>query len=456
MSKPQRLAEGTVLLGKLRIVRLLGEGGMGAVYEIEHQITQHRRALKLLHASAAAEPGVVERFLREASAAGRIGNVHIVETFDAGTLDTGEPYLVMEFLQGEPLSNLIARRGKLDPPELADIMGQVASGVQAAHDAGIVHRDLKPDNIFMTQRDGRPFPKIVDFGISKFAPQGGGAPDAMTREGSVLGTPYYMAPEQLISSRDVDARADVWAMGVILYEAAAGQKPFQAETLAHLAVLIHQATPTPLGELRPDLPHEFVELVQHAMMREREQRISTARELGERLVQLRGAPRSLPPGTQLIPSVQQPPATQGSVPAATSDAMGLAATMPHASAPQTVASGKGRGPVWAGVVALVLIAGVVVTLSLRTRFTQMDHEPPTPAAAFSTAAAPDAAPAMSAADVAPTASSATPVVQIPPLAAATGKAVAVQPVTRDAAAPATTGKGKRADTKGLATENPVQ
>jgi len=272
------LAPGTVLAGKFRVVSRLGEGGMGAVYEIEHELTKHRRALKLLHKSMAAMPSVVERFLREASAAGRVGNPHIVETFDAGVLDTGEPYLVMEMLRGQPLSARIAA-GKMPLLEVVDLIGQAAAGVHAAHNAGIVHRDLKPDNLFITEAsDGRPFVKILDFGISKFDPQKTGGLQ-LTQEGAALGTPYYMPPEQIRGEGNLDARADVYALGVILYECLTGVRPFEAETLAHLAILIHTGQPKPIAELRADLPPGFAALVHGAMATDRGQRTQTAGEL---------------------------------------------------------------------------------------------------------------------------------------------------------------------------------
>ena len=272
------LAPGTLLAGKFRVVSRLGEGGMGSVYEIEHELTKHRRALKLLHKSMAALPSVVERFLREASAAGRVGNPHITETFDAGVLDSGEPYLVMEILRGEPLSARIAR-GKMPILEVVDLVGQAAAGVHAAHLAGIVHRDLKPDNLFITEGpDGRPFVKILDFGISKFdAKKTGGL--QLTQEGAALGTPYYMPPEQIRGEGSLDARADVYALGVILYECLSGVRPFEAETLAHLAILIHTGQPAPISQHRPDLPPGFAELVHGAMATDRGQRTQTAGDL---------------------------------------------------------------------------------------------------------------------------------------------------------------------------------
>jgi serine/threonine-protein kinase len=254
---------------------------MGSVYEIEHEITKHRRALKMLHSAMAALPSIVERFLREASAAGRVGNPHIAETFDAGVLETGEPYLVMELLRGEPLSARIAR-GRLLVHEVVDLIGQACVGVAAAHAAGIVHRDLKPDNLFVIEIDGKPFIKILDFGISKFdQTQTGGM--ALTKEGAAMGTPYYMAPEQIRGLANLDARADVYALGVILYECLSGKRPFESDVLTHLAILIHAGECEPIERLRQDLPPGFAELVRQAMASDREKRIQTAVELRQRL-----------------------------------------------------------------------------------------------------------------------------------------------------------------------------
>jgi len=281
------LDEGTVVAGKLRIVRLLGMGGMGAVYEVEHAFTKHRRALKLLHPEMLEHPMVVARFLREASAAGHIGNAHIVETFDAGTLEGGEPYIVMEMLEGETLASRLEREQRLPVGELADLVRQACDGVQAAHAAGIVHRDLKPENLFVVQRDGKPFVKVLDFGISKFdrslVSGGGRDANASTKEGSSLGTPYYMSPEQVDGDKDLDARTDVYALGVILYECASGQRPYVAEALPKLAVLIHVGKPERLSGLRPELPRAFVDVVHKAMARDKGERFQTAAELGSAL-----------------------------------------------------------------------------------------------------------------------------------------------------------------------------
>jgi eukaryotic-like serine/threonine-protein kinase len=288
------LEPGAVVAGKLEIVRRIGEGGMGAVYEVVHQITKHHRAMKVLHPEAGAKAGLVERFFREASAAGRIGNAHIAETFDAGTLANGEPFLVMELLHGETLAARIAR-GPIDAAELADFALQACDGVAAAHEAGIIHRDLKPENLFITQRDGRAFLKILDFGVSKF--QETESVRALTSDGALIGTPFYMPPEQLEGRGVIDARVDVYALGVILYECAARRRPFEASTLPHLAVLIHEAKPTPLAGLRPDLPAELIAAITRAMHPDPEARFPAARAFADAIAASLPGPQAAMPGS---------------------------------------------------------------------------------------------------------------------------------------------------------------
>ena len=302
---------GTVVAGKLRIVRLLGTGGMGAVYEVEHELTKHRRALKLLHARYKVYPELIQRFLREASAAGRIGNPHIAETFDAGELETGDPYLVMELLQGETLADHLRRKQRLSVSEAAELVRQACTGVQAAHDAGIVHRDLKPENLFVVERDHRPFVKILDFGISKFDPHLTGGEMSTTREGASLGTPLYMPPEQVRGDKRIDQRADIYALGVILYECITGRRPYEAETLAHLAVLIHEGHAAPVTELRPDVPSAFAQIIHQAMANKPELRFATAREFGDVLANFTGlvtGPTVGWPGRGALPLDRPPPA----------------------------------------------------------------------------------------------------------------------------------------------------
>jgi serine/threonine-protein kinase len=279
-----QISPGATLAGKLRVIRMIGSGGMGAVYEVEHELTKHRRALKLLHAEMARMPGVVARFIREASAAGRIGSRHIVETFDAGQLETGEPYIVMEMLKGRPLDALIEKMGKLDFAQAVEILKQACDGVQAAHDAGIVHRDLKPENLFLVEAN-RIFVKILDFGISKFDPSRTEGMN-LTQEGTALGTPFYMSPEQVRGEPNIDPRTDVYALGVVLYECLTGKKPFEAESLPHLAVKIHEGKYAMLKTIRPDAPVGLESVIARAMSVDREHRYPTARALKQSLEEI--------------------------------------------------------------------------------------------------------------------------------------------------------------------------
>ncbi|HEY8945840.1 MAG TPA: serine/threonine-protein kinase, partial [Polyangiaceae bacterium] len=347
MSKAaDRFPTGTVLAGKLRVVQRLGFGGMGAVYEVEHELTRHRRALKLLHAEMRAVPGVVERFLREASAAGRIGNPHIVETFDAGYLESGEPYIVMELLEGETLASLLETQGVLSIERSCAILEQVADGVAAAHAAGIVHRDLKPENIFLTGSE-RAFVKLLDFGVSKFDSAATGVQN-LTMEGSPIGTPYYMSPEQVRGEKSVDARADIYALGVVLYECLTGKKPFVAETLPHLAVLIHEGRFQPPTELRPGLPASIDAVVARAMASDPGQRYANVREFAAQLGNLRVAlgPLAL---NRTQPAVTQPAPLTGTLTPA-----------PVSRGPEPPRKAKSSALVPLGIGAAVLVAGATL------------------------------------------------------------------------------------------------
>jgi serine/threonine protein kinase len=299
MSGPPLLPPGTLLAGKFRIERLLGSGAMGAVYAINHEITRHKRALKLLHPEARMVPDLVRRFLNEASAAGRAGNPHLVETFDAGTLPTGEPYVVMELLLGETLGQALARERALSPGRAADIVAQAAEGIEAAHRAGIIHRDLKPDNLFLTSLEGRPFVKILDFGVSKFLATRLG--ESMgTRAGMVYGSPAYMSPEQIVGQLDLDPRSDVYSLGVVLFQSLTGRLPFDAPNIQVLTARMLTEAPIPIESIRPDLPPPLVHVVKRALATAREHRFATAWAMAEALkpsVRTRAGSADLDPPT---------------------------------------------------------------------------------------------------------------------------------------------------------------
>jgi serine/threonine-protein kinase len=275
------LNPGDIIDGKYRIVRLLGEGGMGAVYEGENTRIHRRVAIKVLHANVAEQGEAVARFEREAQAAGRIGSEHIVEVLDLGTLPSGDRYLVMEYLDGEGLGSRIKARGRLTAHELSPIAFQLMEGLASAHGAGIIHRDLKPDNVFLLRARGgkADFVKLLDFGISKFSALSGDSGFSMTRTGAVMGTPYYMAPEQAKGSRDLDHRVDIYATGVILYEALTGQVPFNADTFNELLFKIVLEEPKPLEHVEPSIDRGFAAIVSKAMARDPAHRFQSASEM---------------------------------------------------------------------------------------------------------------------------------------------------------------------------------
>lgn len=257
---------------------------MGEVYAVRHELTQHERALKLLHSEWREHDEVVRRFLREASAAGRIDHPHICETYDAGYLSTGEPYVLMELLEGRSLEDWLSEEHTLPVPVAADLVAQACRGIQAAHDAGIIHRDLKPENLLVVEKNGEPFVKLLDFGISKFE-------DALntsraTQAGALMGTPYYMSPEQFADGHDVDGRADVYSLGVILYECVTGRPPFVVDTLAQLAKKVMLDEPEPPSTLQSSLPESVDSVVMRALEKDPEGRYPTASAMAQDLEQL--------------------------------------------------------------------------------------------------------------------------------------------------------------------------
>jgi serine/threonine-protein kinase len=301
------LAIGTVLAGKYRVDRLLGEGGMGVVVAATHVALKQPIALKLLRPEAATNPALVERFEREARAAARVHGEHVARVIDVGKLDGGLPYIVMEYLEGEDLEHVLSRRGALPVVDVCDYVLQACEAIAEAHAASIVHRDLKPANMFLAKRgDGDSIVKVLDFGISKLLePEA----DAITKTSSPMGTAYYMSPEQLTSSKKVDTRTDIWALGVIIYELLTGKRPFDAGSMPEVVALILENQPTPLRELRPDCPAELEAIVKRCLRRA-DDRVPTVADLAPTLARFAPAERAglVPRIAKLVTGRSVPPA----------------------------------------------------------------------------------------------------------------------------------------------------
>ncbi len=281
MTPEAQLDEGSVF-GKYQIVRLIGQGGMGAVYEAIHPALGKRVALKVLPRSVSADPLVHARFIREGQLASMIRHPNVVDVTDVGV--NGEtPYMVMEFLEGEDLGSRLDRQRPVPVDELVDLMLPVVAAVGAAHDAGIVHRDLKPENIYLARARGGTLPKLLDFGVSKIAAAVAGSND-LTKTSSLLGTPYYMSPEQVRVAKTVDSRSDLYSLGVILYECAAGARPFEDETLYNLLLRIVNEAVVPPRHHNPSIPEAFQQVVLKAMARDVEDRYANVYQLGEALL----------------------------------------------------------------------------------------------------------------------------------------------------------------------------
>jgi eukaryotic-like serine/threonine-protein kinase len=270
---------GQLVGGRFRVEGSVGEGGMAHVYAARDVETGREVALKLLKPGALKSAEIVSRFEREAEALSRLDHPAVVKLLARGFTESGQLYLAMERLDGETLRARLDR-GPLSVEELAPIVAGAAVGLKAAHDAGILHRDLKPENVFLAKspRGGEQV-KLLDFGISKLHDL-----ERLTRTGQVIGTPRYMAPEQLEAKRDLDERVDVYALGVILYEALAFARPFAAKAPSDLVVSILTGRRTPLESHRPDLPRTVVEVVERAFARDREMRPGTPIELAHEIM----------------------------------------------------------------------------------------------------------------------------------------------------------------------------
>ncbi len=278
--------EGDILAGKYRVEKILGVGGMGVVVAAMHTELDERVALKFLLPAAAANPAVVGRFSREARAAAKIKSQHVARVSDVGALENGTPYIVMEYLEGIDLSDLLLREGKLPAGVAIDYVLQAGEAIAEAHAAGFVHRDLKPANLFLAhQSDGTSIIKVLDFGISKavIADDPASGRGALTGTTDIFGSPLYMSPEQLKSARDVDARADIWALGIILYELISGVSPFDRPTVAETFGSILYEKPISLRKQHPEVPEALDRVILRCLEKDANLRLSNVAELSKAL-----------------------------------------------------------------------------------------------------------------------------------------------------------------------------
>ncbi|MCU0658039.1 MAG: protein kinase, partial [Polyangiaceae bacterium] len=300
------LQPGELIHGKYRILKQLADGGMGTIYEARHEVLGTTVALKMLHPNLAKRSNLAERFLQEARVSATLRSPHIVQVLDVEQGPQGA-ILVMELLRGETLQALLDRQTRLDLPVALDHTMQLLQGLEVAHEAGVVHRDLKPDNVFLVPGPSGPLLKLLDFGIAKLKT----SPEfdrGLTRPGVVMGTPEYMAPEQAFSADTVDARADIYAMGVLLFEMLSGQRPVRGEEPKAIAHKVFSGHVTALSALLPSLPMGLVSAVHRAMAPSPQGRFASVAEMRQALLPfVQGSTSVLgPAGLPTPPAPTQP------------------------------------------------------------------------------------------------------------------------------------------------------
>jgi len=419
--------EGEILAGKYRVDRVLGVGGMGVVVAAHHLELDDRVAIKFLLPDTLGNPEAVARFAREARAAVKIKSEHVARVSDVGKLENGAPYMVMEYLEGSDLSGWLSERGPLPIEQAVEFTLQASEAIAEAHALGIVHRDLKPANLFVIRRpDGGLSIKVLDFGISKMTSvTGSGGEGSMTKTSAIMGSPIYMSPEQIQSSKDVDARGDIWALGVILYELITGSPPFGGEHMAELIFRIISAPPPRMQAYRPEASPGLEAVILRCLEKDRNRRFTSIAEMANALLpfapsrSLASVERISGVMTGRFPTGEAAPAA--SVPDRKQERVAAAAT---AASWGSTAAGKRRGPwllIGGATAVVVLVAGAAIltsrhlTASIAAPSSQAAAVSPViPAAPQGAAPKPDAVSPSAATGAAQTATAITP----PPASAA--------------------------------------
>ena len=335
MSSPVNV--GDILAGKYQVERVLGVGGMGVVVAAKHLTLGERVAIKFLLPQALAREDVVKRFLQEGQAAARLKSEHVARVHDVGKLAEGAPFLVMEYLDGRDLGQVLRDQGPLSVESSVDYVLQACEALAEAHAIGIIHRDLKPSNLFLIKRlDGTPSIKLIDFGISKVTlPGAEGAEGEMTATAVMMGSPLYMAPEQMASARDVDGRADIWSLGIILHTMLTGSPPFKAPTVMGVYELIVQGAP-PIRGVRADVPAGLEAVILKCLLKDRRQRYGNVGELADMLAEF-GPPNSRITADR-IKRIIVARSSAGSIPPPSNTPVPVVALTPAASPPPVAAA----------------------------------------------------------------------------------------------------------------------
>jgi len=342
----QAIGQDSLLRGKYRLVRLLGEGGMGRVFEALHVDLDRRVAIKLLHDELRDNADIVERFVREGRAASRIECDHVAKVLDVDRVEDGTPFIVMEFLEGRDLAFVRRTKSPLPVQEAVDYVLQTCVAIGKAHARGVIHRDLKPANLFLARLgDGTRMVKVLDFGISKMADVLGSSQPSITRTTMIMGSVEYMSPEQMLSTRDVDGRTDLWALGVVLFELLTAAMPFSGETVTQVCAQVMSQQPIRPTSLRADLPAALEEFVLRALEKDRTRRFATAEEFARALravVPLTHV--GLGPVTSPVPErASEPPVPAGAQAAPAESRMSGVPGVPSLTGPFPVGVGVGTG-----------------------------------------------------------------------------------------------------------------